>query len=50
MVLVVHSDPGYLNETKAQSRVGGNFFLSDNADTPVNNDAVLNIAHIIKHV
>ena len=50
MVLVVHSDAGYLNETKARSRAGGHFFLSDNADAPANNGAVLNIAHIIKHV
>ena len=29
---------------------GGNFFLSTSADIPPNNGAILNIAHIIKHV
>lgn len=50
MILAVHSDVGYLNKHKAQSRSGGHFFMSDNTDTPHNNGAVLNIAHIIKHV
>ena len=50
MVLAVHSDAGYLNEPKARSRAGGHFFLSNNNDIPPNNGAVLNIAHIIKHV
>ena len=50
MVLAVHSDAGYLNEPKARSRAGGHFFLSTNSDIPSNNGAILNIAHIIKHV
>ena len=50
MTLVVHSDTGYLNEPKAKSKAGGHFFLSNNIDIPPNNGAVLNIAHIIKHV
>ncbi|KAK1740972.1 hypothetical protein QTG54_008224 [Skeletonema marinoi] len=50
MVLNVHSDAGYLNETKARSRAGGHFFLSSNNDNPPNNGAILNIAHIIKNV
>ena len=50
MILAVHSDDGYLNEPKAKSRAGGHFFLSNNTDIPPNNGAVLNIAHIIKHV
>ena len=50
MTLAVHSNAGYLNEPKARSRAGGHFFLSNNAEIPPNNGAVLNIAHIIKHV
>ena len=50
MILNVHSDAGYLNESKARSRAGGHFFLSTNKDSPPNNGAILNIAHIIKHV
>jgi hypothetical protein len=30
--------------------LGGHFFLSKNAEIPPNNGAILNIAHIIKHV
>jgi hypothetical protein len=50
MTLAVHSDASYLSEPKARSRAGGHFFLSNNATIPPNNGAVLNIAHIIKHV
>jgi hypothetical protein len=50
MTLAVHSDASYLSEPKARSRAGGHFFLSSNAAIPQNNGAVLNIAHIIKHV
>jgi hypothetical protein len=50
MKLAVHSDASYLSEPKARSRAGGHFFLSNGADIPTNNGAVLNIAHIIKHV
>ena len=50
MKLVVHSDASYLSEPKACSRAGGHFFLSSNSEVPHNNGAVLNIAHIIKHV
>ena len=50
MVLAAHSDASYLSEPKARSRAGGHFFLSSNATIPQNNGAVLNIAHIIKHV
>ena len=50
MILAVHSDASYLSEPKARSRAGGHFFLSSNADVPPNNGAILNIAHIIKHV
>jgi len=50
MKLVVHSDVSYLSEPQAHSRAGGHFFLSSKATIPANNGAVLNIAHIIKHV
>ena len=50
MILAAHSDAGYLNEPQAKSRAGGHFFLSANSDIPANNGAVLNIAHIIRHV
>ena len=50
MVLAGHSDASYLSETKARSRAGGHFFMSDNSEAPPNNGAVLTIAQIIKAV
>ncbi len=50
MVMAVHSNVSYLCEPKAKSRAGGHFFMSTNAEIPSNNGAILNIAHIIKHV
>ena len=50
MKLAAHSDASYLSKPKARSRAGGHFFLSSDATVPHNNGAVLNIAHIIKHV
>jgi len=50
MILAVHSDAGYCNETKSRSRAGGHFFLSDDVDNPPNNGAILTIATIIKAV
>jgi hypothetical protein len=50
MKLAVHSDASYLSGPKARSRAGGHFFLSGETVVPGNNGAVLNIAHIIKHV
>ena len=50
MVLAVHSDASYLCEPKVRSRTGGHFFLSNNSNVSLNNGAILNIAHIIKHV
>ena len=47
MVLAIHSNSGYLNESKAQSRAGGHFFMSSNLQNPQNNGAVLAIAQII---
>ena len=48
--LAAHSDTSYLSETKACSRAGGHFPLSSDSTIPQNKGAVLNIAHIIKHV
>ena len=50
MVMAVHSDASYLCKPKAKSRAGGHFFMSTNAKIPPNNGAILNIAHITKHV
>jgi hypothetical protein len=50
MVLAIHRDAGYLNESKARSRAGGHFFLSSNVQNPPNNGAVLTIAQIINAV
>ncbi len=50
MVLAAHSDVSYLSKPNTRSRAGGHFFLSSNSSIPQNNSAVLNIAHIIKHV
>ena len=50
MILSVHSDASYLTEPKARSRAGGHFCLSNNAEYPPNNGAVLNIAQIIRNV
>jgi hypothetical protein len=50
MVLAAHSNASNLSKPNARSRRGGHFFLSSNSTIPQNNGAVLNIAHIIKHV
>eukprot|EP00804_Cyclotella_cryptica_P015223 CCRYP_000751-RA/>CCRYP_000751-RA protein AED:0.35 eAED:0.36 QI:0/0/0/1/1/1/3/0/419 len=50
MVIAIHSHASYLSKPVPRSRAGGHFFLSSNAEIPPNNGAVLNIAHIIKHV
>jgi hypothetical protein len=49
-IITVHSDAGYINEPKAQSRAGGHFYLSSDEKFPPNNGAILNIAQIIKAV
>ena len=48
LILAVHRDAGYLNESKARSRAGGHFFLSSNVQNPLNNGAILTIAQIIE--
>ncbi len=50
MVLAAHSNASYLSKPNTRSRAGEHFFLSSDSTIPQNNGAVLNIAHIIKHV
>ena len=50
MILSAHADSGFLNESKARSRVGSHIFLSENDPKPKINGPVLTIAHIIKSV
>ena len=50
MVLAAHSDASYLSVSKARSRAGGHFFMSENDEYPNNNGAVLTISQIIKAV
>ena len=50
MVLAGHSDASYLSETKARSRAGGHFFMSEDETFPRQNGAVLTVAQIIKAV
>lgn len=50
MILATHSNASYLSETKAHSRAGDHFFLSENNEIPWNNGAILTIAQIIKSV
>ena len=50
MKVAVHSDASYLSVPKARSQAGGHFFLSSDSTVPGNNSAMLNNAHIIKHI
>ena len=50
MILAAHSDASYLSESKAISRSGGHFFMSDDSDVQPNNGSVLKISKIIKAV
>ena len=50
MILAAHSDPSYLSESKARSRAGGHFFMSDYSAVPPNNGSVFTISQIIKAV
>jgi len=40
MILNIHSDASYLSESKARSRAGGFFYLSNNSDSPPINGAI----------
>ncbi len=50
MVLAGRSNTSYLSKSKACSRAGGHFFMSNNTTKPPNNGAILTIAQIIKAV
>ena len=50
MILAVHSDASYLFEAKARRRSGGNFYLTNKDDEVLQNEAVLTISSIIKHI
>ncbi len=50
MVLAGHRDVRYLSKSKAHSRVGGHFFMSNNTAKPPNNGVILTVAQIIKVV
>jgi hypothetical protein len=50
MVLTRHSNVLYLSKTKARSRAGGHFFMSNNTAKPPNKGAILTFAQIIKAV
>jgi hypothetical protein len=50
MVLARHSNGPYLSKSKARSRVGRHFFVSNNTAKSPNNGAILIIAQIIKAV
>ena len=44
MVLSAHSDTSYLSESKARSRAGGHFFMSNDSPIPTNIGAVVTIS------
>ena len=50
MILEVHADAGFLNESITISRSGAHIFLSENETKPKLNGPVLTIAKIIKTV
>jgi hypothetical protein len=51
MILKIHSDAGYLNESKARSRAGGHFYLGNHDNQPdLDNGAILNRTGILRHV
>ena len=50
MILVVHADAGFINESKARSRSGAHIFLSEIDPKTKLNGLVLTIAQIIKDV
>jgi hypothetical protein len=50
MVLAGHSNTLYLSKSKAHSRSGRHFFMSNNTAKPPNNGAILTIEQVIKAV
>jgi hypothetical protein len=50
LILKIHSDAGYLNESHTRSRAGGHFYLGNHPDKPeIYNSAILNPTGILKH-
>jgi hypothetical protein len=51
MILQIHSNAGYLNESKARSHAGSHFSLGNHPhNPPLHNGAILNPTGILKHV
>jgi hypothetical protein len=50
MVLAAHSNTSYFSKSKAHSRAGGHFFMSNSTANQPNKGAILTIAQIIKAV
>jgi hypothetical protein len=50
MVLAGHNNSLYLSKSKARSRSGGHFLMSNDTTKLPNNDAILTIAQILKAV
>ena len=50
MKLAVHGDASTLSEPKARIRAGRHLFLSKKSTITQNNGAIINMAHIIKHI
>ena len=50
MVLDGHSNASYLSKTKARSRSGGRFYMSEDTLIPYNNDNVITVSQLINAV
>jgi hypothetical protein len=52
MILHIHSDALYLNESEARSRAGGHHFLGDKVspNNQPSNGAILDLSKILRHV
>ncbi len=50
MILAIHTDASYLSEMGGRSRAAGNFYLTNQNDKYFNNEAILTLSSIIKHV
>jgi len=50
MILVVHMDASYLSKIGGKSRATGHFYLTNCNDEDFNNEAILTLSSIIKHV
>jgi hypothetical protein len=50
MILAVHTDASYLSEHNSKSRASAHFYLTNHDDKEFNNNAILRLSSIIKHV